>query len=292
MRTLAGKAVGGASPPRIMGIINASPESFHKASVRESYEAIREAAVAMEEAGADYIDVGGMSTAPYLETAVPAKIELERIRIAVDAVTAACGLPVSVDTCRSAVAAEALDRGASILNDVTGLGHDPGMAGVVSRFDPSLVLCAHGDRGGAGGPAETAGLLSGIVERAVKYGGDPDRMAVDPAIGFFRSSGRGGTHTRIDGDWTARDVSILAGLREVGGGMPVLVSVSNKSFIGRILDGREPPGRLHGSLAAEAAAVLNGADIIRTHNVTESRDAARVAAAIAGRPPADRPRAG
>lgn len=283
MQTLAGKAVGGSHPPRIMGIINASPESFHKSSVRESRESIGEAAALMEEAGADYIDVGGMSTAPYLDTAVPEGTELERIRVAVAAVTDACGLPVSVDTCRSSVAAEALDMGASILNDVTGLEHDPGMAGVVSRFDPSLVLCAHSRLSSTGSPAETARLLSGIVETAVSYGGDPDKMAVDPAIGFFRDAGSGHAHTRMDGDWAARDLSILASLGEVGGGMPVLVSVSNKSFIGRVLDREDPAGRLYGSLAAEAAAVLGGADIIRTHNVPESGDAILVAASIAGR---------
>lgn len=283
MQTLAGKAVGGSHPPRIMGIINASPESFHKSSVRESRESIGKAAALMEEAGADYIDVGGMSTAPYLDTAVPEGTELERIRVAVAAVTDACGLPVSVDTCRSSVAAEALDMGASILNDVTGLEHDPGMAGVVSRFDPSLVLCAHSRLSSTGSPAETAKLLSKIVDTAVSYGGDPDRMAVDPAIGFFRDAGGGHAHTRMDGDWAARDLSILASLGEVGGGMPVLVSVSNKSFIGRVLDREDPTERMYGSLAAEAAAVLGGADIIRTHNVPESRDTALVAARIAGR---------
>lgn len=283
MQTLAGKAVGGNRPPRIMGIINASPESFHKVSVRESQESIGEAAALMEEAGADYVDVGGVSTAPYLDTAVPERTELERVRVAVAAVTGACGLPVSVDTCRSAVAAEALDMGASILNDVTGLEHDPGMAGVISRFDPSLVLCAHSSLPSDGSPADTARLLSGIIETAVSYGGDRDRMAVDPAIGFFRDAGGGHARTPMDGDWAVRDLSILAGLDEVGGGLPVLVSVSNKSFIGRVLDRKDSAGRLYGSLAAEAAAVLGGADIIRTHNVPESRDAALVAAGIAGR---------
>ena len=281
---IGGLAAGPGCPVRIMGIINTSPESFHKSSVSISRDMVAGAAARMAENGADYIDVGGMSTAPYLDTWVSEDVERERVVSGVNAVAESCGLPVSVDTCRSGVAAAAMDAGASILNDVTGLMYDPDMRSVISKYDPSVVLCAHDPGTRTGDAADTAAILSGAVRRALEYGADPDKLAVDPAIGFFRDGGREGLHTRIRGDWARRDAAILGRLREVGGGLPVLVSASNKSFIGRMLDGREPGGRMFGSLAAEALAVAGGADIIRTHNVAESRDAVRVASAVMGRP--------
>ena len=280
---IGGVAAGPGCPVRIMGIINASPESFHKSSVSISRDAVAGTAAHMAEDGADYIDVGGMSTAPYLDTWVSEDVERERAVAGVSAVVESCRLPVSVDTCRSGVAGAAMDAGASILNDVTGLLHDPGMRSVISKYDPSVVLCAHDPGTRTGDAADTAAILAGAVRRALEYGADPDKLAVDPAIGFFRDDVRGGLHTKIRGDWARRDAAILGALREVGGGLPVLVSASNKSFIGHMLDGREPGGRMFGSLAAEALAVAGGADIIRTHNVAESRDAVRVASSVAGR---------
>ena len=282
---IGGVAAGSGCPVRIMGIINTSPESFHKSSVSESRDAVSGAAVRMAGDGADYIDVGGMSTAPYLDTWISEDTEMERVVAGVRAVVESCRLPVSVDTCRSGVAAAAMDAGASILNDVTGLMHDPAMRSVISKYDPSVVLCAHDSGVHTGDAADTSAVLGGAVRRALEYGADPDKLAVDPAIGFFRNGGRGDLYTRIHGDWARRDSSVLGALRDVGGGLPVLVSVSNKSFIGQILDGRESGGRMFGSLAAEALAVAGGADIIRTHNVAESKDAAAVASSIVARLP-------
>ena len=280
---IGGVGAGPGYPVRIMGIINISPESFHGISVRESHDAAAAAAARMAESGADYIDVGGMSTAPYLKTWVSEETETERVVAGVRAVAGSCDVPISVDTCRSGVAAAAMDAGATILNDITGLRHDPGMKSVVSRYDPSLVLCAQGGGVHTGDASDTAAILAGAVRRAREYGAAPDQIAVDPAVGFFRSEGRGDLYTRIRGDWVRRDASILGRLRDVCGGLPVLASVSNKSFIGSILGGREPEGRIFGSVAAEALAVAGGADIIRTHNVAESRDAVRTASAITGR---------
>ncbi len=279
MHTLAGIPVGECHPPRIMGIINASPESFLKSSVQESYDDICNTAASMEEQGADYIDVGGMSTAPYLKTAIPEEDEIRRIERAIDAIMSSCNLPISIDTCRAAVANEALARGATILNDVTGLRHDPGMADIISRYKPDLVLCAHDRNIRSGTPQDTRDILSDIVGEAQKYGAITDRMVVDPSIGFFRQGGTGNTHTRIRGNQVSRDISILANITILSGMWPVLISVSNKSCIGDTLQGREPAHRLYGSLAAEAIAVLGGASIIRTHNVNQSRDAAIMAEA-------------
>lgn len=266
-----------------MGIINTSPESFHSASIRESRTEVADAAAGMAGDGADYIDVGGMSTAPYLDVWVSEDIEMERVVAAVRAVVESCKLPVSVDTSRSRVAAAAMDAGATILNDITGL-HDVGMRQVISKYDPSVILCAHDTGTHTGDASDTAGILTKVVERALEYGVDPEKLSVDPAIGFFRNHGRRGTHTKISDNWARRDCAILNTLRDIGDRFPVLVSVSNKSFIGQILDDREPSGRMYGSLAAETLAVAGGADIIRTHNIAASLDAIRVASAVIGRP--------
>lgn len=284
---IGGVDVGPGHPVRIMGIINTSPESFHKSSVKASRDEVAATAVYMADCGVDYIDVGGMSTAPYLDAWVSESVEQERVAAAIRIIRKSCDLPVSVDTCRSSVAAAAMDEGAIILNDVTGMRHDPDMRSVISRYDPSLILCAHDGGVRTGDADDTADILAGAVCRALEYGADPTKMAVDPAIGFFRDGGYGEMYTRIQGDWARRDVSILAGLQDMGHKLqdmghklPILVSVSNKSFIGRILNGQESAARLSGSLAAEALAVVGGADIIRTHNVAESRDVVQVALAI------------
>ena len=280
---IGGVEAGAGHPVRIMGIINVSPESFHGISVKESHDAVVRTAVHMTGCGADYIDIGGMSTAPYLDTWVSEEVEQARVVAGVRAVIESCDIPVSVDTCRSGVATAAMDAGATILNDVTGLRHDHSMKSVISRYDPSVVLCARGAGVHTGDAADTAAMLAEAVQRAQEYGASPDQIAVDPAIGFFRRDGRKNTYTRIRGDWVRRDASLLGTLREMGGKLPVLVSVSNKSFIGHILGNRKPGGRMFGSLAAEALAVAGGADIIRTHNIPESRDAIQVASAVIGR---------
>lgn len=266
-----------------MGVINVSPESYYSKSILSDPQTIRNVATQMEEGGADYIDVGGMSTAPYRDLTVSEQAETDRVRVAISHILDACSLPVSVDTHRSGVAQMALDTGATILNDVTGLKGDPHMSCVISKHTPSLILCAHHTDTVTGDIDNTAAILRRTVKRAISYGADPNDIVVDPAIGFFRDTGAGPTHTRISGDWARRDVSILSDLRSVGGGMPILVSVSSKTFIGKLLNKPDPEARMYGSLAAETAAILGGADIIRTHHVSESRDAVLVAAAIAGR---------
>lgn len=272
--------MGGRNPVRIMGILNASPESFHKGSVRTSRADIRDAAKGMEDEGADFIDIGGMSTAPYLRTTVSERTEAGRILRALGAARDGTNLPVSVDTCRANVARAALEEGAEIINDVSGLKYDPGMPDAVSRHMPHLILCAYSPKRVAGSPASTARLLGESVGIARDAGIPRGRLAVDPAIGFFRRTGKGGLCTRIGTDWQVRDISMIRNLRSIRAGLPVLVSVSNKSLIGAILDRDDPSERVFGSVAAEAACVMNGADIIRTHNVRASADAAAVARAL------------
>ncbi|CAI9832630.1 Dihydropteroate synthase [Nitrosopumilaceae archaeon] len=267
---IAGVRVGGRCPVRIMGVLNASPESFYRGSVRTGARGIAGAARRMEDDGADFVDVGGMSTAPYLRTRVPERTEAARVAAAVRAVAGATNLPISVDTYRAGPARAALDEGASIINDVTGLQGDPRMPDLVAERRPAVVLCAH--RPGGTGGAGVAGPLSRSVRIARRCGASG--ILLDPAIGFFRRSGSGPV-TRIRGGWAGRDARAIREISRIRG-YPVLVSVSRKSFIGEVV-GRGPEGRLAGSLAAEAAAVIYGADVIRTHDVAESRDAAGVA---------------
>lgn len=266
-------SVGGSNPVRIMGIVNVSPESFFKKSVITKADKLDDTVRKMEEEGADFIDIGGMSTAPYLNTVIPEKIELERISRAVKIVQKVSNIPISVDTCRSEVAKTALELGVDIINDISGLKYDKNMQNIVERYAPSLVLCAFSKNLVQGNQVEqTKNLLRQSIDIAKSANIPNSRIAVDPAIGFFRKKAKGKFFTRINSDWVKRDVVILKNLSSIKLGHPLLVSVSRKSFVGKLLKIKDPNDRLYGSLAAEAVAVINGADIIRTHNVKATKE--------------------
>ena len=265
-------SVGGSNPVRIMGILNTSPESFYKKSISTSRQRIVDAIHVMEYEGADFIDIGGMSTAPYLSTMVSEKTEANRIVNAVKIIQQKTNLPISVDTCRAAIANEALELGVDIINDVTGLKYDPMMPKIIEKYCPSLILCAYDKKIITGNQLyETKQLLKKSLEIAKSVKIPKTNIVLDPAIGFFRKKGRGHFFTKIDSDWVKRDLLILKNLNSIKLSRPILVSVSNKSFIGKILKKENPSARLAGSLTAEAVCVLNGADIIRTHNVAETK---------------------
>ncbi len=269
--------VGGSNSTRIMGIINTSPESFYKRSVYSKKE-ISKAARKMEEDGADFIDVGGMSTAPYLKTIIPEKTEIERVTKAINIIQNVSNLPISIDTCRASVAKAAFDLGVEILNDVTGLQYDKNMLSLLQDHAPSVVLCAYSKKQISGNVmTQTRKLLQNSISIAVKSGISKNKIVVDPAIGFFRKKAKGIFFTKINSNWVKRDIAIIQNLRSVKLGHPLLVSVSRKSFIGSLLDEKDPDKRLYGSLAAEVVAVLNGSDVIRTHNVKATCDAIEIA---------------
>ena len=134
--------VGDSNPVRFMGILNTSSESFYKKSISTTKQGISDTVCRMEAEGADFIDVGGMSTAPYLATMISEKIEIARIIKAIKIIQQISNLPISVDTCRAEVAKEALELGVDIINDVTGLKYDPMMPKIIEKYCPSLVLCA------------------------------------------------------------------------------------------------------------------------------------------------------
>ena len=265
--------IGGSNPVRIMGILNTSPESFYKKSISIGEQKIVDAVNSMEEEGADFIDVGGMSTAPYLSTMVSEKIEVDRIVSAVKIIQRTTNLPISVDTCRAAAAKEALELGVDIINDVTGLKYDTMMLKIIERYCPSLILCAYSKKIITGNQIQVAKqLLKKSLDIAKSAKIPSSKIILDPAIGFFRKKGKSPFFTKTNSDWVQRDLLILKNLRSIKLNMPLLVSVSNKSFIGKILKKDNLLDRLAGSLTAEMVCVLNGADIIRTHNVAETKE--------------------
>jgi len=270
--------VGGKNPVRIMGILNTSPESFYKKSIKTTKQNISKSIMKMEIDGADFIDIGGMSTAPYLSTIISEKVELNRISKAIKIIQNVSNLPISVDTCRASVAKSALDLGADIINDISGLKYDEKMIDVISKYDPSLILGAFSIKKISGNQVVLAkSLLKKSIDTLKKIGFSSNKIVVDPAIGFFRRSGKGPFFTKINSDWVTRDIQIIQSLNSIKQNYPVLISVSNKSFIGKLLGKDDPSDRLFGSIAAEIVAVQNGADIIRTHNILETNDAIKVA---------------
>ena len=270
--------VGDSNPVRFMGILNTSSESFYKKSISISKQGISDTVYRMEAEGADFIDVGGMSTAPYLATMISEKTEICRIMKAIKIIQQISNLPISVDTCRAGVAKEALELGVDIINDVTGLKHDPRMPKTIEKYCPSLVLCAYSKKIMTGNQLHNVKqLLNESLEIAKSVNIPKTKIVLDPAIGFFRKKGMGDFFTKINSDWFKRDLLILKNLKSIKSGRPILVSVSNKSFIGKILKKENPSDRLFGSLAAEVISVLNGANIIRTHNVGKSKEANAIA---------------
>jgi len=280
---IANVTVGEKYPVRIMGILNTSPESFYKKSVNTNKLSIRNTVKRMEDEGADFIDIGGMSTAPYLSTIVSEKVESKRILNAIKIVQNHTNLPISVDTCRSKVAKAALEYGVDIINDISGLKYDGEMQQVISEYNPSLILCAYDSKTVLGNSVSTKKLLSESLKIAKKSHISSEKIVLDPAIGFFRKTGKGPFFTKIKSDFVARDLDVLKNLNLIKQNFPILISVSNKSFIGNILRKPNPSDRLFGSIAAEVVSVMNGADIIRTHNVGSTKDAIMIASQLSKR---------
>ncbi len=267
---LAGIPVGDTLPVRIMAILNVSPESFYPDSVHTNLEQITETAHALVSEGADIIDIGAMSTAPYLKTDISIAQETERLALAIEAVAGAVSAPISADTKRVQPAQAALSAGARIINDVSGLKNDPAMAPLIARFGAGAILMASEQHPQRGSPLERIrNALTESLTRAEHAGIPEQQIVLDPGIGFFREPGIAWD------EWDCLVLRALADLRSLG--FPLLVGVSRKSFIGKILDQPKAHDRLIGSLTCAAIAVANGAHIIRTHDVKETIEAVRVA---------------
>ena len=260
----------------LMGVVNVTPDSFSDAGKHLERAAAVRHALALAEAGADLVHIGGESPRPGAGE-VPVQVELDRVLPVIEAVRAQSDVPVSVDTRKAAVAREALRLGAVLVNDVSGLGHDPALATAVAEAGGALALMHI-----QGTPetmqvdpryddvvAEVIERLASGIERAVAAGVARERLWVDPGIGFGKTAGHNLFLLRHLGE-----------LRVLGA--PVLVGPSRKRFIGVLAGGRPPDQRLPGTLASIAAvAVLHGADVVRVHDVGEARAALTVADAIA-----------
>ena len=262
---------------KVMGVINVSPESFYKGSVRTTDQEIATAAREMQQGGAHIIDVGAMSTAPYLETIIPIEEEAKRMVRAIKIIKSACGLPISADTPRAAVAEQAIAAGADAINDVTGLKYDNKMAGIVAKAGVPVIVGAYSRSPATTGkmPGTVRALRESIAlakKAGVKEEEEDGSIIVDPSIGFFRQEGKNPFFTKmVDLPWYTRDIDVLSNLNKLAIlKKPVCVSVSRKSFIGHLLNLQNAEERLVPSVVCEAMAALSGASIIRTHNVKET----------------------
>lgn len=260
----------------IMGIINVTPDSFYDGGkFPDASEAI-EAAIHMVENGADIIDVGGESTRPGADP-LDEDAELSRIIPVIKGIHNQSDIQLSVDTYKSRVAEEALQNGASMINDISALSFDPDMANVVSKYNASVVLMhiKGSPKNMQDNPIyenlidEILSFLSCAIQKALDNGIEKNRIIIDPGIGFGKN-------------WSDNYV-ILRYLSEFKSpGVPILVGPSRKSFIGKLLD-LPLSERLEGTIAAVTGAVMNGANMVRVHDVKEAYRAVKVADAILGK---------
>jgi len=262
----------------VMGILNTTPDSFYDGGRYVESERAIERGIEMTAQGADIIDVGGESTRPGAE-AVPEDEELKRVLPVVEGLCRQ-GLAVSIDTTKAAVARAALEAGAEMVNDVSAMEADPEMPGVVARYKAAVVLMhKRGTPATMQRDVEYEDLMGTVftylhsrLEGAAEAGIEPGRIVVDPGIGFGKSA--------------EGNMEIIGRLPELKSlGRPILVGASRKSFIAKAVAPATEAAceaTLYGTLSAGAAAILNGASMLRVHDVREARMGADMADAIKG----------
>jgi len=258
-----------------MGILNVTPDSFAESSPRGDPAAAVDFALRMAAEGADLVDIGGESTRPGANP-VSVEEELARVLPVLRGLTGRLRIPVSVDTYKAEVAHAAIDAGAALINDVSGLLYDPALARVVAEGGAALVLMHTRGRPAVMYAeavyedlvAEIAAELRGSIVRATAAGVAPAAVIVDPGVGFAKRP--------------AHSYGVLARLPALAAALdrPVLVGPSRKSFLGEAVGGRPAPQRDWGTAAAVTAAVLGGAHIVRVHAVAEMVQVVRVAEEI------------
>ncbi len=258
----------------VTGVVNCTPDSFAGDGLSDIEAAVAQAR-RMAAEGADIIDVGGESTRPGAADpsrpgfeAVPVEEELRRVIPVIERISGEIDVPISIDTHKAAVAREAINAGAHIVNDIWGFHYDADMAKVVAEAKvPAIVM--HNQRGRPHRDVigDIADGLSESIRRAEVAGVPKERLIVDPGFGF-------GWQPEQNLEMLRR----LAELKQLG--LPVLIGTSRKSTIGRVLGGLPAEERLEGTLATVAVAIANGVDILRVHDVKASVRVARVADAI------------
>jgi dihydropteroate synthase len=260
----------------IMGILNVTPDSFSDGGQYPDVNSALEAALTMANEGADIIDIGGESTRPGAEP-IALETELNRVIPVIEAIRKHSNIPISIDTYKSVVAEKALQTGADMVNDISGLRFDPEMAAKIKKYNAALVIMhmQGKPRNMQDNPTyqnlvdEILHFLNDSVQLAISSGINRNQIIIDPGIGFGKS--------------VEDNYRLIRYLREFQSlGQPILIGLSRKSFIGKLLD-LPVDQRLEGSLASLAAAILNGADFVRVHDVKESARAVKVIDSIIGK---------
>ena len=258
----------------IMGILNVTPDSFSDGGLFYSREKAIEHGLQMTAEGADIIDIGAESTRPGAKS-VSASVELKRVLPIIDGLVKKSKIPISIDTKKAQVARHAIDAGAEIINDISALNNDKEMAKTVKETHAAAILMhmrgkpknmQKGNLIYADLMGEILAYLKKSSEKAINVGVKKESLIIDPGIGFGK--------TPEDNYRIIRNLSELKGL-----GMPVMVGTSRKSFIGKVTGG-EPRERGEGTAATVVAAIINGCNIVRVHDVAAMKKVASVTDAI------------
>ncbi|KIC20483.1 dihydropteroate synthase [Leisingera sp. ANG-Vp] len=260
--------------PQIMGILNVTPDSFSDGGRHAGAEAGKAAALRMAAEGATIIDVGGESTRPGAEE-VPEAEEIDRTAPVIAAIRAESSVPVSIDTRKANVGMEALEAGASLLNDVSGFTYDPALAPLAAQASvPVCIMHAQGDPATMQDDPHYANVLLDVydflseqIDRLEAIGVIREQIVIDPGIGFGKTQEHNLT--------LLRNLSLFHGL-----GCPILLGVSRKGFIGKIGDEPRADARAPGSIAVGLAALAQGVQFLRVHDVAETVQALRLWQAV------------
>lgn len=258
----------------IMGILNITPDSFSDGGSHFDKSRAVDHALKMIDDGADILDIGGESTRP---GAVPVSLdeELKRTIPVIEALAKSISIPVSIDTCKSEVALRALEAGASIVNDVSGMRSDPEMSKIISKFKvPVVIMHIKGTPKSMQFNPSYRALIPEIldyfresIQFALRAGISENMMVLDPGIGF--------------GKTYEHNLEIINNLEQFSLlKKPLLIGPSRKAFLGRILGGLQPRERIEGTAASVAISIIKGAHIVRVHDVKEMAKVAKVADAV------------
>jgi dihydropteroate synthase len=251
--------------PIVMGILNITPDSFSDAGVHFDHTKALHAALQMEADGAAIVDIGGESTRPG-SGGISIEEEIGRVVPVIEEIRRRSGVTISIDTRKSAVARAALGAGANMINDVSGLQFDPEMRNIPDV--PIIVMHMRGDPATMQQFTDYDDVVQDVARelRQRIEGLDPERVLVDPGIGFAKTA--------------EQNLELLARCDELASIAPLVIGASRKSFIGKVTGRDAGPARLSGSLAAVAAARRGGAAIVRVHDVRETVDFLKVLDAI------------
>ena len=280
MQLVLHRSVLGLAQPKVMGVLNVTPDSFSDGGRHAGLDAAVAHAERMVEEGAAIVDVGGESTRPGASP-VSAEEEIRRVVPVIERLASRMAVPVSVDTSKPEVMRAAVDAGAQLINDVRALRMPGALAAAAASGAAVCLMHMQGEPASMQSApaygdviAEVRGFLDARVAACLSAGIPRERICIDPGIGF--------------GKLLEHNLALLAGLAGIGEpSLPIVVGVSRKSLVG-IITGRPPADRLAGSVAFAALAVARGARIVRAHDVAATVDAVKVAAALLGALQGDR----